>query len=551
MAISSQGLESKLLKKRIKEYLKNNPDHSENDSDYEREVEALLRGYPTDLGGLVAIRGFVYQYYVAIYYMLQMLHKKDAWWKCVVFELMDDLVLLGDEHIRFVQVKTVKEGGEANIFSLGDFCKREKAELNSWLDKLFLNFPRVNSMNSITNVSLLGSDPTIEFEIATNNNYNKDLRSYSDNGNFLISDPTKLKALSQKFDKPCKKTNVLLKDKVGKEIDWCLARFRLNHMDRFIVLKNQILGMIKELSCVDSLDVSERILQHIFYYVLERTQSDSVQDVKRYVFQKDELQELIRSTKAIGSREVRYYLNSHDIQSKFDQCINELRNDFQRIPSPVKIELIQTITWIQDELLSKSKQDVFVYTRFLHLLFDMTRSDANRNLETSSEISALKKSLEMMTLCLTFYVDKEFLLSDARLLTQQGKDQHTNLRTFTLFHAQESEYFDIICKKIVDIADSCSVLQHMHEHFYCFILGSKRRNSLLKRKPHGVTSVTDNFNETEQVIITDKASLIKYYNHEFLEDVQDYFYNMEDQISLIESSVVESWHDFLEQSETS
>lgn len=553
MAISSQGLnlDSKVLTSRIKEHLNNNPDHSENDSDYDRDIEVLLRGYPTDLGGLIAIRGLVYQYYVSIYYILQMIHKKDAWWKCVVFELMDDIALIGDNRIRFVQVKTVKESGEANIFSLGDLSKREKGELNSWLDKLFLNLPKITSKNLSTIVPSLENDPTIEFEIATNNNYNKDLKEYSNNSDFLISDPSKLKRLSQKFDSPCKKTNELLKDKVGKEIDWCLARFRLHHMDRFVVLKNQILGIIKELSGIDSLDVSERILKQIFYYVLENTQSDSVHDVKQYVFHKEELQSLIQRTKIMAVWDTQDYLHSQDIQSKFVQCINEIRNDFQRISSPVKFELIQTLTWIHDEFIRKSNQDIFVYVRFLHLLFDMTSSDAERDIENSDELSALKKSLEMMTLCLTFYVDKEFLLSDARLLTQQGKDHHTKWRTFTLFHAQGSEYFDNVCKKINDTADSCSVLNQMHEQFYCFILGSKRRSSLLKRTPHGITSIIDNFNETEHVSITTKPPLIKYYNHEFLEDVSDHFYNLEDQFSLFDADSVETWHDFLNQYGTS
>lgn len=139
MAISSEGLtiDSNALKNKIKGQLKDNPDHSEIDLDYDRDIEILLKGYSTDLGGLVAIRGFVYQYYVSIYYMLQMLHSKDAWWDCVVFELMDDIALVGENQIRFVQVKTIKEEGQAKIFTLGDLSKREKGELNSWLDKLF------------------------------------------------------------------------------------------------------------------------------------------------------------------------------------------------------------------------------------------------------------------------------------------------------------------------------------------------------------------------------------------------------------------------------
>jgi hypothetical protein len=530
---------------KVKRWMMNNYDRCEYESEYEDDIKALLQGYKTELGGLVAIRGFVYQYYVAIYYMLKMLHKKDVWWNSVVFELMDDIALLGDNHIRFVQVKTVKEAGEVDNFTLADLYNRENGELESWLDKLFLNFPEFNRVYKDRFIDVAIKDIIIEFEIATNNTYNKDLKAYSDNSGFTITDNEKLSKLSTKLAIPCKSTGSCLSDKVGKDVKWCLSRFRLHHMDRFMVLKDQIIGIIKELSKQDSTDVSEHILKHIFYSIVERTQNDTVLNVNQYVFTKEEVQGMIQRIKPVAMRDAKDYLHSQDIQSKFVQCIEELRNDFMRIASPVKIELLQTLTWIQDELVKKSTQDVYVYVRFLHLLFDMTSSDSERSIKNSTELTALKKSLEMMTLCLTFYIDKQFLLSNARMITKQGKNQNVEWKVFTLFHANESGYFDIICKKVNDVVDTCPILQRIHEQFYCLILGSKRRNSLMK--PLGVTSITDNYQESDQSTITDKPQLIKYYKPEFLEEVQDYFYNLEEEISLSDSEAINSWHGFLEQ----
>lgn len=530
---------------KVKKWMRNNYDRCEEDKDYEDDIKALLQGYQTELGGLIAIRGFVYQYYVAIYYMLKMLHKKDAWWSSVVFELMDDIALLGENRVRFVQVKTVKEAGEVNNFTPADLYKREKGELDSWLDKLFLNFSEFNNVYKDKFINVDINDIIVEFEIATNNTYNKDLSVYSANSDFYITDNDKLTKLSTKLAFPCKLTSSILPDIVGKEITWCLSRFRLHHMDRFMVLKGQIIGIIKELSKQDSTDVSEHILKHIFYTIVGRTQNDKVLNVNQYVFTKEEVQAMIQRIKPVAMRDAKDYLHSQDIQSKFVQCIEELRNDFMRISSAVKIELLQTLTWIQDELVKKSRQDVYVYVRFLHLLFDMTSSDSERSIKNSTELTALKKSLEMMTLCLTFYVDKQFLLSDARMITKQGKNQNVEWKVFTLFHANESGYFDIICKKVNDVVDTCPILQRIHEQFYCLILGSKRRNSLMK--PLGVTSITDNYQESDQSTITDKPQLIKYYKPEFLEEVQDYFYNLEEEISLGDSEAINLWHGFLEQ----
>jgi hypothetical protein len=530
---------------KVKLWMKNNYDRCEDESDYEDDIKVLLQGYQTELGGLVAIRGFVYQYYVAIYYMLKMLHKKDVWWNSVVFELMDDIALLGENQVRFVQVKTVKEAGEVNNFTPADLYKRENGELESWLDKLFINFSQFKNVYKDRFIDAELSDIVFEFEIATNNTYNKDLNVYSDNAAYCITDNDKLTKLSTKLAIPCKSTGSILQDIVGKEITWCLSRFRLHHMDRFMVLKGQIISIIKELSKQDSTDVSEHILKHIFYCVVERTQNDKVSNVNQYVFTKDEVQQMIQRIKPTAMSDAKDYLHSQDIQSKFVQCIEELRNDFMRIASPVKIELLQTLTWIQDEFVKKFTQDVFVYVRFLHLLFDMTSSDSERSIKNSTELTALKKSLEMMTLCLTFYVDKQILLSNARMITKQGKNQLVEWKVFTLFHANESGYFDIICKKVNDVVDTCPILQRIHEQFYCLILGSKRRSSLIK--PLGVTSITDNYQESDQSTITDKPKLIKYYKPEFLEEVQDYFYNLEEEISLRDSEAINSWHGFLEQ----
>ncbi|CAM4343595.1 hypothetical protein FHS16_002523 [Paenibacillus endophyticus] len=547
MSISSTikiDVEQGEFTEKVNLWMRNNYDKCENESEYEEDINALLQGYKTELGGLVAIRGFVYQYYVAIYYMLKMLHKRDAWWHSVVFELMDDITLLGENQVRFVQVKTVKEEGEVNNFTPAVLYKREKGEIGSWLDKLFLNFADFNSIYRDKFIGAEINDIVVEFEIATNNTYNKELNVYSDNAAFYISDNNKLSKLSTKLADPCKVSGSKLHDKVGKEVTWCLSRFRLHHMNSFMVLKDQIINIIKEISKQDSTDVSEHILNHIFYHVMERTHNDKVADVKQFVFTKDEVQQLIQRLRPAAVRDAREYLHKQDIQSKFIQCIDELRNDFKQIPSLVKIELLQTLTWIQDEFVKKSNHDVSVYVRFLHLLFDMTSSGSERSIKNSTELTALKKSLEMITLCLTFYVDRQFLLSDARMITKQGKNQHTDLKIFTLFHANESGYFDDICKKVNDVVDTCPILQRIHEQFYCLILGSKKRSSLRKRL--GVTNITDDFQEPEKIEITDKPSLIKYYDPEFLDDVQDYFYSLDDELSLRNSETIDSWHDFLE-----
>ncbi|PSC77108.1 hypothetical protein C6576_14660, partial [Mammaliicoccus sciuri] len=91
----------------------------------ERIISSLMVGDFRDLGGLTAMRGFVYQYYVGMYYMMSMIYpKKESVWNSVVLEYFDDVTLIGENSIRFIQVKTVKEGG-IKSHAPNDFVKRK------------------------------------------------------------------------------------------------------------------------------------------------------------------------------------------------------------------------------------------------------------------------------------------------------------------------------------------------------------------------------------------------------------------------------------------
>ncbi|MEM5673128.1 dsDNA nuclease domain-containing protein [Bacillus cereus] len=75
---------------------------------------------------MTAIRGFVYQYYVAAKYLIDMLFSKTAWWDKVIFELLDDIALCGDKKIRFIQVKTKRESNLSNTLTLSELNNRDK-----------------------------------------------------------------------------------------------------------------------------------------------------------------------------------------------------------------------------------------------------------------------------------------------------------------------------------------------------------------------------------------------------------------------------------------
>ncbi|WP_230163453.1 dsDNA nuclease domain-containing protein, partial [Peribacillus simplex] len=111
-------------------------------------VANLMAGKFRDLGGLTAMRGFVYQYYVSMYYMMSMISPtRESWWDAVVLEYFDDITLIGEEKIRFIQVKTIREGGDKNHQANNFYTRKSldqvedpKSHFNSWVEKNILNY---------------------------------------------------------------------------------------------------------------------------------------------------------------------------------------------------------------------------------------------------------------------------------------------------------------------------------------------------------------------------------------------------------------------------
>src|SRR5690606_22892932 len=121
--------------------------------------------------------------------------KRNNWWNSVVLEYFDDITLIGENKIRFIQVKTVKEGGTKNHIP-NDFVKRKslkdpenpKLHFNSWVEKNILNYDYFLENNLIQEVDKSAYIP--QFEIVTNTKQSSlsDLLNYTGNTNFEIKD---------------------------------------------------------------------------------------------------------------------------------------------------------------------------------------------------------------------------------------------------------------------------------------------------------------------------------------------------------------------------
>ena len=77
----------------------------------------------SDLGGVGAKKGFLYQDYAAALYVISMLRDKRI--KAVRFEVTDDIDIIYDSYIEYVQVKTTDDDKK---WSAAEFCKTSPAK---------------------------------------------------------------------------------------------------------------------------------------------------------------------------------------------------------------------------------------------------------------------------------------------------------------------------------------------------------------------------------------------------------------------------------------
>lgn len=146
-------------------------------------LDAFLDGRHIDFSGVTAIRDFIsilcscqiYNWYA--FYSWCLVEQSCLWiigWYCFARW----------RKIRFVQVKTKRESDLVNNLTLGEICERTNSK-GSWLDKLFLLNTHVfdsDEKKIIKNDDLFNNE--LQFELATNVQFNKDIAVYTKDEKF-------------------------------------------------------------------------------------------------------------------------------------------------------------------------------------------------------------------------------------------------------------------------------------------------------------------------------------------------------------------------------
>ncbi|KAA0948706.1 DUF4297 domain-containing protein [Sporosarcina sp. ANT_H38] len=564
-----------LLYKKIEDYISKSGDKV-TEEDKKSFVTTLLSGRSVDLSGVTAIRGFIYQYYVATKYLVEMLFSEKAWWDKVIFEILDDIALYGDKNIRFIQAKTKRDSDVVNHLKLGEMHERIKKK-GSWLDKLFLLNLHIFDLNN--NVpkrdDAFFDDYDLQFELAINTQYNKDIAVYEKDDDFYSEiDEKEYQKLIKSMDVDNLDWEVEYKgekfrfSKVGyddpiKDISWYLKRFRVKRHGHILALRQEIIDNIMS-NTTGNMDTfhsykASIILDMILLEVIKKTCQDSENvSLDTFVFEKNSFRLQFNEWCEMADHSASESATRDNLHEKFTSCFDIIRAEFQNgaWKPNLKQELLTTLTNLQQQLSSdvQSHRDPFAYHRFLHRIFNLNNFSTRLPLDDVDKVRIIN-ALKTFVYCLVFYNETEYTHMESRLSVAKGLDSDQNGKIFSIYNTRKSIDMEWAKKAVRAAVMECSVSEAYSHDFYCFVADvregkSKKRSRRRTDSIHA--SVTDASQGDEQQVDMDDIfqgnEITKHLeNIQFrpINIVENYFNYLEDdqpESSFQEIDVINDWN---------
>lgn len=493
---SKDSLEEKLLAD-LEVYAKylgttNKEEEKELLSKKDEIVAQLMAGKFRDLGGLVAMRGFIYQYYVSVFYAISMVYKKrESWWDAVILEYFDDVALVGNKKIRFIQVKTTR-----NTHTLSNFTTRKKLKnpefdldrFNSWVEKNILNYDYYIKENKEFEVFFNEEDTLFEpqFEIITNSSQNslQNIDRYTLNMNFNneeeIEDTDPFKKAIQTPIAISDDEKVEFSDIAKENVDYYLKRLYVNKFGSILELRDDILGMISEIVGTNDArkaSINDYIFEKFLSNIIKRCYNDNEETIRRedLVISKDEVENLINRWKSEVKELITLASYQDTAFSVFEKAIENLKHDFNEDYENEKLkdELLNNLGWFQEVTIKEFSQNPMYCVSFIDKLFVANYGLTIWDFKNSKSEEFLRVSLKHIIYFLSFYTEKKFNYKDAKMIFHKGESQIIDNVLFTIYHARDKYNLIESNNRVISNFNSCKVSTHITDNIYCLTLGSK------------------------------------------------------------------------------
>ncbi|PFE34881.1 hypothetical protein CN270_09305 [Priestia megaterium] len=521
------------------------------DGEKKEILESLLSGDFKDLGGLVALRGFLYQYYVTMYYIIDMVKpEKEIWWESVIFEFFDDIALYGGERFRFIQVKTVREDGDhkitpSKLYSRIGKVKKKNIKENldssflqaasSWVDKLFLNSKYFSSRKGeIENQGENYKFNRVDFELATNSSPQslEDFKLYSNNPAFSLSgipDDDKLKNELIKeiivYEKDSKEEyKCKIEDLLEQKIDLNLKNFYINKLGQSNILEKKIEDKIVEKLVINGVDhlkkgIASYIFEKLLYKIILRTHKDhEFINKSDLVFKRREVEQWFEIWEMEAKDSMSISLDDDAIVKQFSKCFENIKQEIEQgWHSRLRDDLLSSLMWFEAELKNHYTIDNHFYYKFLNKLFELNNINSIFSLKNDQDLIFLKNSLKSIILCLAFYKQRQIPYKDLRMIFNHGSFLEKDVFLFSIYNARQRNNSNYVKSRILNVVSDCSQLSDINEEYFCII------SDAIPDIGKGIAelfSITDDF-ESENTILSTPNN-IKFINKESIEEFFSY-----------------------------
>lgn len=529
-------------------------------------VNLLMKGSFKDLGGLVAMRGFVYQYYVAIYYIVSMLYSKQTnWWDSVVLEYFDDIALTGENKIRFIQVKTVKENS-TNKHIPSDFTTRKKLvnptsnieRFNSWVEKNILNFDYF--LKDAQEEGINKNMYVPEFEIVTNS-YSASLQDISYytlntkfNNNEEVSAEDKfknaiLKPINIEGNQEINFTDVALKD-----LEFYLEKLYVNKLGSLNDLQSNILNVISETVNINDLrgpSINAYILEKLFSYVIQKAHDDNEEklDKEKLVITKKEIIELIEFWTIQAKEEITETSYYDTAVGLFRRTLINLEHDYNNefANQNLKNELIENLKWFSSIVYSNLRTNPTYCITFLNRLFNTNNSLTIWDLSRPENELFLKNSISNIIYFLVFYSQKKPDYEEAHMIFHTGDSEIIENILFTLYHGRDKVSLIEAQNKVVMSINDCEISKTIKTELYCLVIGSKKTGNTPRTSKIAAKFKTSQVTQVQPKII-DVPDNIRFINNEYIEDFFNEFKEEGFEIfSFQDEELLEAWNEYVKE----
>lgn len=526
-------------------------DVTERESAIKIVTEYLLNKNTIDtFSGVTATRGFYYQYLLFIYYCLECVENDQ--YQQVWYEIGDDITLVGENCIEFIQVKTEKENCLDNRINPNDMYKRSKG-LDSWIDKLFLQY---EDFIRYTKKDI--PEMAITFKIASNTKLSPTLYKNNSKSKFqnTLNTEKLITPIAREFrskvrDGEGKEISVSqkLEDKLSNKLEWYFEKSVFESFGSRYELEVAISEKINKIFKEDSRDLALYCIKRFLAEILYNTSNDadtSKEERGKFCYEKVNISIVFKKLIDTFHKECYESYKSKMVEEVFNNIYIELKKYIDsNFNDTIGRVMNEKLGWISEELKKiQQEKDIYVYERFLNRLINL-QSGSTLLLDPNEDKHYIKRSLLVITYLLTTYNNHNIEMENTIRMLIHSCSDNENEDVVIIANGREVKYESQLKKDIDLTSRGCHFFTTCNSDIDCILVDAKKDKKNKQR--FGNVRIKEYEKSEDEILATDLK--INFVSSKVIEDTFDEIADILNQNDDIYNNLVKNRRSFIYEKE--